>query len=64
MITDVNDAKWLVTDATAGPYMAIVNTSLFNNVIELFMEKPENIAGVLIYDKNENTNRSVAVSVR
>lgn len=57
MIRDIDDAKWLVTDAAAGPYMAIVNTSLFNNVIELFMEKPENIAGVLVFDRNDNTNR-------
>ncbi|KOB70276.1 Nicastrin [Operophtera brumata] len=58
MIRDIDDAKWLVTDAAAGPYMAVVNTSLFNNVIELFMENPDNIAGVLVYNRKDNTNNS------
>lgn len=57
MVDDIDDAKWLVTEAAAGPYMAIVNTSLFNNIIALFMEKPTNIAGVLVYDEKKNTNR-------
>lgn len=50
MIRDVGDAQWLVTNATASPYIAIVSTSMFSNVIEVFMEHPDNIAGVLIYE--------------
>ncbi|XP_013167231.1 PREDICTED: nicastrin [Papilio xuthus] len=49
MIDDVSDAAWLVNNATAGPYMAVVNTAMFLDVIDLFMLKSDNVAGILIY---------------
>lgn len=62
MIDGIGDAKWIITEALAGPYMAVVNTSLFDDVIELFMENPEKIAGVLVYDEKENSNRAMSFS--
>ncbi|XP_030028007.2 nicastrin isoform X1 [Manduca sexta] len=50
MVDNISDAQWLVYNATEGPYMAVVSTSLFYDIVELFMSYPKNIAGVLIYD--------------
>lgn len=54
MIKDVSDAQWLVENSTAGPYMAVVSTAQFNDVIELLMEQPANVAGILLYDNITN----------
>ncbi|CAH0405938.1 unnamed protein product [Chilo suppressalis] len=48
-VRELSDANWLVKNATAGSYMAIVNTALFREVIDTFLKQPENIAGVLLY---------------
>ncbi|XP_050360014.1 nicastrin [Nymphalis io] len=50
MIQNVTDAEWLIHNSSAGPYMAVVSTSLFYDVIELFMQQPDNVAGVLLFD--------------
>ncbi|CAH2099957.1 unnamed protein product [Euphydryas editha] len=50
MIRNVTDAQWLVYNSSAGPYVAVVNTWLFYDIIELLMNKSENVAGVLLYD--------------
>ncbi|XP_072936066.1 nicastrin [Epargyreus clarus] len=50
MIREENDALWLVHNSTAGPYIAVVNTALFGDVIELLLAEPDNVAGVLLYD--------------
>lgn len=55
MIRNVNDALWLVQNATAGPYMAVVSTILFDNVIEIFLEQPTEIAGVVLYENISNS---------
>lgn len=57
IVENMNEAQWLVYNASAGPYIAIVSTSLFQDIFELFMEKSQNIAGVLIFD---NANDSVS----
>lgn len=49
MINDISDTAWLVNNATAGPYMAVVSTSMFLDVIDLFLLTPDNIAGILVY---------------
>ncbi|CAH2068575.1 unnamed protein product, partial [Iphiclides podalirius] len=49
MINDISDAQWLAHNASAGPYMAVVSTALFHDVIELVMANPANTAGILIY---------------
>lgn len=54
MINTVADAQWIVFNSTAGQYMAIVSTSLFNNVVDLFIEHPQNVAGVLLYQNVNN----------
>ncbi|XP_045455287.1 nicastrin [Melitaea cinxia] len=50
MIQNVSDAQWLVHNSSAGPYMAVVSTWLFYDIIEILMHHPENVAGVLLYD--------------
>ncbi|XP_069354444.1 nicastrin isoform X1 [Maniola hyperantus] len=50
MIYNISDAQWLVRNGSAGPYMAVVSTSLYYDVIELLLQEPDNIAGVLLYD--------------
>lgn len=50
MIQNTSDAEWLVFNASAGPYMAIVDTVVFYDIIELLMKNPENVAGILLYD--------------
>ncbi|CAH0722537.1 unnamed protein product, partial [Brenthis ino] len=50
MIQNTSDAEWLVYNASAGPYMAIVDTVVFYDIIELLMKNPENVAGILLYD--------------
>ncbi|CAH0600525.1 unnamed protein product [Chrysodeixis includens] len=50
MIKEINDAQWLVQNASAGPYMAVVSTAQFYDVIEIFMQQPANVAGILLYD--------------
>ncbi|CAK1599778.1 unnamed protein product [Parnassius mnemosyne] len=49
MIYDVTDAQWLVYNATVGPCIAVINTALFHDVIELLMAKPANVAGIIVY---------------
>ncbi|XP_073943574.1 nicastrin [Choristoneura fumiferana] len=49
IVKDVSDAQWVVFNATTGPYMAVVSTDLFHSVVELFMDNPANVAGVLLY---------------
>lgn len=49
MINDISDAQWLAHNASAGPFMAVVSTALFYEVIELLMSKSANLAGILIY---------------
>ncbi|CAG9783039.1 unnamed protein product [Diatraea saccharalis] len=48
-VIDQTDANWLVNNASAGPYMAIVSTMMFNQVIDTFLKQPGNIAGVLLF---------------
>lgn len=55
IVNNVDDAKWIVFNSTAGTYMAVVSTSVFNSVIELFMEYPTNVAGILIYENKNET---------
>lgn len=55
MVNAVNDANWIVFNSTAGPYIAVVDTSLFQSVIEIFMENPENVAGILLYEHVNKT---------
>lgn len=50
LIRDVSDAQWLTQNATAGPYMAVVGTSLFYDVMDLLLDQPQNVAGVLVFD--------------
>ncbi|XP_041974458.1 nicastrin [Aricia agestis] len=49
MVRDISHAQWVVYNATAGPYMPVVSTSVFNIVIELLLEEPSNIAGILVF---------------
>ncbi|KAJ0181165.1 hypothetical protein K1T71_003250 [Dendrolimus kikuchii] len=50
MISDITDAQWIAFNSSAGPYMAIVNTDIFKDVIEVLMGHPENVAGVVIFN--------------
>ncbi|XP_052737309.1 nicastrin [Bicyclus anynana] len=50
MVYNISDAQWLVHNSTAGPYMAVVSTALYYDVIELLLQEPANIAGILLYD--------------
>lgn len=50
MLKEFNDVQWLMQNATAGPYMVVVSTYLFSNVIERILEKPDIIAGILLHD--------------
>ncbi|KAH9634004.1 hypothetical protein HF086_001206 [Spodoptera exigua] len=50
IIKDITDAHWLMENATAGPYMAVVSTGLFYDVFELLFKQPDLIAGILLYD--------------
>ncbi|XP_045760866.1 nicastrin isoform X3 [Maniola jurtina] len=50
MIYNISDAQWLVHNGSAGPYMAVVSTALYYDVIELLLQEPDNIAGILLYD--------------
>lgn len=50
MIKEINDAHWLIQNATAGPYMVVMSTSMFTDVIEMLMQQPSIIAGILVYD--------------
>lgn len=50
MIKEVSDAEWVALNASAGPYVPVVSTSQFHDVIEVFMENPDNIAGILLYE--------------
>lgn len=50
IVENIGEAQWLVYNASAGPYMAIVSTSLFQDIIELFMENAQNVAGVLMFN--------------
>nr|XP_021182920.2 nicastrin [Helicoverpa armigera] len=55
MIKDISDAQWLMQNASAGPYMAVVSTAMFYDVYELLLSQPALIAGVLLHD---NVTRS------
>lgn len=50
MVKEVSDAEWVAFNSSAGPYVAVVSTAQFHNVIELFMAHPDNIAGILLFD--------------
>lgn len=50
MISNISDAQWMIYNSSAGPYVAVVNTIVFNEVIELFMQEPSNVAGILLYE--------------
>lgn len=50
MIQNKTDAEWMIYNASAGPYMAVVNTVVFYDVIDLLLEKSHNVAGILLYD--------------
>ncbi|XP_048006054.1 nicastrin isoform X2 [Leguminivora glycinivorella] len=50
MVKDVTDAQWLVFNGSAGPYMAVVSTATFQNVVDLLMDNPHNVAGILLYE--------------
>lgn len=50
MIKEIHDAHWLLQNATAGPYMVVLSTSLFSDVIELLMEQPAIVAGIVVHD--------------
>ncbi|KAJ2946436.1 hypothetical protein O0L34_g12478 [Tuta absoluta] len=52
MINTLDDAQWIVQNATAGPYMAVVNTATFYSIVETLMDHPDNVAGVLLYDNS------------
>ncbi|KAL4709189.1 hypothetical protein ACJJTC_008117 [Scirpophaga incertulas] len=49
-IKERSEAEWIVHNATAGPYMAVVSVLLFNSIIDMFLKKPDNIAGVVVFD--------------
>lgn len=48
-VQDHDDVLWLATNASAGPYMAVVSTSKFG-LVEFLIDHPTNIAGVLTYE--------------
>ncbi|CAH2267190.1 jg2922 [Pararge aegeria aegeria] len=50
MIYNISDAQWLVHNSSAGPYMAVVSTTLYYDIIEILLRYPDNIAGILLYD--------------
>lgn len=50
MLKEFNDVQWLLQNATAGPYMVVVSTYLFSDVIEHILEKPDIVAGMLLHD--------------
>lgn len=50
MVNDVSDAQWIAFNATAGPYVAVVSTSMFYDVIELLINHSDKVAGVLLYE--------------
>ncbi|XP_059049016.1 nicastrin [Achroia grisella] len=50
LIRDLSDAQWLALNATAGPYIAVVGTSLFHGVMDVLLDYPQNVAGVLVFD--------------
>lgn len=52
MISNIADAQWMVTNGNAGPYMAVVSTAVFQDIVEIFMDNPLNVAGVLLYDND------------
>lgn len=54
MIKEINDALWLTQNASAGPYIAVVSTSLFHDVVDELINYPKNVAGILVY---ENANQ-------
>lgn len=57
MIESVDDANWIVFNSTSGPYMAVVSTVEFQTIIPILIERPQHVAGVLLYeDKNEMPN--------
>ncbi|CAK1548578.1 unnamed protein product [Leptosia nina] len=60
MIKEISDAQWLISNSSAGPYVAVVSTSLFNNIIDLLIAEPNHVAGVLLYDNS--TTRPTAFS--
>ncbi|KAI5632519.1 nicastrin domain-containing protein [Phthorimaea operculella] len=52
MINTLDDVQWMVHNATAGPYMVVVNTATFHSIVETLMNHPDNVAGVLLYDNS------------
>ena len=50
MIQNKSDADWMTYNASAGPYMAVVNTVVFYDIIDLLIQKSDNVAGILLYD--------------
>lgn len=50
MIRAVSDAEWMTLNGTAGPYTAVVSTSMFREIVEVLMQHPTNVAGILVYD--------------
>lgn len=50
MINNVADAQWMVTSGNAGPYIGVVSTAIFHDIIEILMGNPVNVAGVLLYE--------------
>ncbi|XP_053601840.1 nicastrin [Plodia interpunctella] len=49
MVRKIDDAQWIAFNGTAGPYMAVVSTAIFHEVIEILMSHPENVAGILLF---------------
>ncbi|KAG7304405.1 hypothetical protein JYU34_011346 [Plutella xylostella] len=58
MIESLSDVEWVVFNGTAGPYVAVISTALFYDTVELFMEHPDNVAGILIYDSVKIRSKS------
>ncbi|KAJ8734054.1 hypothetical protein PYW07_014605 [Mythimna separata] len=64
MIKEIIDVQWLMQNATAGPYMVVVSTHLFPDVIEHILEKPAIIAGILLHDNATGSSASFSQETR
>lgn len=50
IVSDVTDAQWIAFNSSAGPYIAVVDTSIFGDVVEVLMEYPDNVAGIVVFN--------------
>ncbi|XP_013195444.2 nicastrin [Amyelois transitella] len=49
MVHNLEDAQWIAYNGTAGPYMAVVSTAIFHDVIEVLMSHSGHVAGILLF---------------